>query len=66
MIVVYRVVKAMKTIYRDDLFVWNTRKARGHDKNRGHDKKLMKTRCFKDIQETAFPIDLTPGMVSRR
>lgn len=45
---VYRVMKEMEIINRDDLFVWNARETRGHRK------KFMKTRCLKDMNKHRF------------
>lgn len=38
-----------REIDRDDLIVWDTRDTRGHRK------KLMKTRCLRDIKKHSFP-----------
>ena len=44
----YRVSKGLEKIDRDDLFVWN-------DRTRGHEKKLKRTTCKRDIKKYSFP-----------
>ena len=48
-IVVYRFSKGLEEISREDIFVWDDRNARGHEK------KLKKTTCKRDIKKYSFP-----------
>ena len=49
LITVYKAMREMEKIDRDDLFVWDTRETRGHGK------KLKKTRCLRSIKKHGFP-----------
>ena len=48
-IAVYRASKDLEKIDKDDLFVWDDRTTRGHEN------KLQKTTCKRDIRKYSFP-----------
>ena len=61
MIAVYRTMKGMDKLDRDDLFVWDTRSTKGHGE------RLKKTRCLQDVKKYSFPhrcIDTWNGLDS--
>ena len=45
----YRGMKGIDKIDKRDLFVWDERDTRGHNK------KLKKTRCLRDVKKYSFP-----------
>ena len=49
MIAVYKGISGMERFDREDMFVHDTRTSRGHSK------KLMKTRCVRDVKKYSFP-----------
>ena len=49
MIAVFRATIGAENIDRDDLFLWN------EGPTRGHDRKLRKTRCLRDVKKYSFP-----------
>ena len=61
LIAVFRAMKGLEKVDRDDLFVWNRRSTRAHGM------KLRKTRCLRDIKKYSFPyriIDTWNGLDS--
>lgn len=49
LITVYKHMRGIERLDREDWFVWND------DEHRGHGRKLKKTRCRKDIKKFSFP-----------
>ena len=49
LIAVFRAMKGLEKVDREDLFVWD------RSATRGHGKKLKKSRCLRDIKKYSFP-----------
>ena len=59
LIMVYKHIRGMEKVDREDWMVWS------EGERRGHGKKLRKTRCCKDIKKYSFPyrcVDIWNGL----